>query len=528
LWRAGTLTQRCGADNRRMSNRPCLQDFIDDELLRAPMTFDAVVDAVHACWQMRLPVHDRLDGNPVRALHLHRDELVAEALHALTQAAQSDLKQGRTAENAPPAPPARALPLALIGEEDVVVDIEIARCVRTIAQMAEIELRELHTFTSALVLDINVARDTNPFRPERFVRALWSGVQRVPLSRPVLTGFMHEAALPLAQALRRGYASASRRLEDQGVTPAAHRTIVQGSTTTWGAEASRYRPPPDLQTLHNSLPAALQTPLAATRSMPRQGVATQSDAQQVELLSTLFSTILNDRALAPQTVAVIQRLQPTVQRLALHDASMLEAYDHPAWRFMDQLVHDLECSAPARLARLQGLCRNLVDHLAAADTPESSQFSWAIVRLAAARRHTLAQDISAAKPQIDKLQRMIQPEAMPSTATMPLDIGTLDTVPAELMPEPRGDTPLAGATTLVQASVPGTVLRVYLQGEWRLLVTLWQDEEQELLLLAEPATDRLWALRQPALVRLLAQRLARRLRVRSLVKRAAGKLLPIA
>jgi hypothetical protein len=114
---------------------------------------------------------------------------------------------------------------------------------------------------------------------------------------------------------------------------------------------------------------------------------------------------------------------------------------------------------------------------------------------------------------------------MPSTATMPLDIGTLDTVPADLMPEPEAGGRPPGAGTLAQASTPGTTLRVYLQGEWRQLQSLWQDSNHELLLLVEPASDRLWALRQAALARLLAEGLARTLRVRSLVRRAADKVL---
>jgi hypothetical protein len=451
---------------------------------------------------------------------------VAEALRALRSAAETDLRGGAAAP-APASAAALLRPgLSLIGEDDVAVDIEIARAIQTIQQLAEAELRELHTYTSALVFDVNVARDTNPFRPDRFVRALWSGVQRVPLSRPVLTAFMHEAAVPLAQALRRGYASASRRLDAQGIVPAAYRTIVHGGSVAWGAEQARYRPPADLHALHDSMPApldALPPPLPLPAFGPSSGSA--HDTQLLELLARLFAAIQNDRSLAPGTVDVLRRLQPVVLRLALRDASMLDAYDHPVWRFMDHLANDLACSAPARSARLLGLCRNLVDHLAAGDPLEASQFSWAIVRLAAARRHALAQALTAAAPQIDKLQRIVHAEAMPSTATMPLDIGTLDTVPADLMPEPDAGARPAGAGTLAQAGTPGTTLRIYLQSEWRQLLSLWQDSNHEVLLLVEPATDRLWALRQAALARLLAERLARALRVRSLVRRAADKVM---
>jgi len=165
---------------------------------------------------------------------------------------------------------ARANDLALIDEDDVAVDIEIARCTRAIKQTAEAELRELHTYTSALVNDVNVSRDTNPFGPERFVRALWHGVQHLPLSRPVQVAFMHDAAEPLAEALRKAYASASQRLQAQGVAPAAYRTIVFGGGTSWGADLTRYRPSEDLHQLQDSISGWLapDTP-GAERRRPR-------------------------------------------------------------------------------------------------------------------------------------------------------------------------------------------------------------------------------------------------------------------
>ena len=526
-----------------MPRRPTLQDFIDDELLRAPMTFDAVIDTVQQRWRLRLPPHSRLDGDPARALQLHRHALVAEALQTLRVAAQHDQAAAThpaAAAAAPPAPGPALADLSLIDEADVAVDVEIARCNQTIRQTAEAELRELHTFTSALVEDVNVARDTNPFRPERFVRALWAGLLRVPLSRPVLVAFLHEAAVPLAQALRRAYGAASQRLQAQGIAPAAHRTIVYGgSGTAWGAETSRYRTaadlrqpphPPDLHRLHDSMPSALDAlaaPAAPHPAHPAHPAHPPSgpDPQLIELLARLFTAIQNDPSLGAPTVALLQRLQATVLRVALQDASPLDSYDHPAWRFMDHLAFDIACCAPARQPRLLGLCRNLVDHLAALDAPDASHFSWAIVRLAAARRHGLDQALASAGPQIQRLQRIASDEASAASVSMALDIGTLDTVPADLLPEPDDPAAPLASHALANATTPGNALRCHLQGEWRQLLCLWQDGAHELLLLGEPATGGHWALRQPALARLMAEGLAWPMRVRSLVRRAADKVL---
>ncbi len=528
-----------------MSRRPTLQDFIDDELLRAPLTFDRVIDAVQQHWRDRLPApHSRQGGDPVRALQQHRDTVVASAVRTLR--ASAGLEPG--AGNAPGAAAAVEAnwELSLIGEADVAVDIEIARCVQTIRQTAEVELRELQTYTSALVQDINVARDNNPFGPERYARAMWAGVQQAPLTQPLLTSFLHEAALPLAQALRQTYASASQRLQSQGVAPAAYRTIVPVGSSAWSPERSRSLTPVDLHALHDSMPAhtdrldtaavrsRLTMPVAqATHAMhaTQAGHATPTnrpDPKLLELLARLFTALQNDAALAGPTLDLLQRLQATVLRLALHDTTPLDTYDHPVWRFMDALAHDIAHCAPARQPRLVGLCRNLVDHLAAIALPEAGHFSWAGQRLAAARKHALAQAVAAAAPRIGKLQRLVDrhnDNDTAPTATMPLDIGTLDTVPAALVPEPAQRTAPALGAALLLACVPGYDLRVYLQSEWRHVQVLWQDADEALLLLGTPATGQHWALRQAALARLLDEGLARPLRVRSLVRRAANQVM---
>ena len=142
--------------------------------------------------------------------------------------------------------------LALIDEADVAADIEIARCTQAVKMEAEVVLRELQTYTSALVNDANVSRDTNPFRPERMVRALWEGVQQLPMARPLMAAFLQDAAQPLANILQRAYAAACRRLEEQGVEPASYRTIVANGLTAWGQTAARYQALEDLHALRTS------------------------------------------------------------------------------------------------------------------------------------------------------------------------------------------------------------------------------------------------------------------------------------
>ena len=391
------------------------------------------------------------------------------------------------------------------------------------------------------------------------MRALWVGVQVLPLSRPVMAAFLHEAAQPLAAGLQRTYQAAWMRLADQGVEPAAHRTIIApgASIGGWGGNSARYRPPAGLESLRGSLPsAATSTWSSALPTLPmpivgadlasqpaRSGSAPQLDAGQpalrsavapglpaatnpelIDLLSRLFDTIQQQFNLAPDTVALLQRLQPAALRLALRDPSVLDTYEHPLWRFMDHLVHNIQTSGAGQRPRLVGLGRNLVDHLSNVDTSAQQGFAWALERLMAAQRHSLAQATASAAPAIDKLRRQVRADAPATTSTMPLDIASLDTVPAELMTEPAAARP-ASSVLAADGLRVGTVIRAYLQSDWRTLQALWQDDGHELALLLEPATDRLFALRQAALARLLAEGLAQPLRVRSLVRRAADRVL---
>jgi hypothetical protein len=334
-------------------------------------------------------------------------------------------------------------------------------------------------------------------------------------------------------ALRMAYAGAVARLDEQGVEPAAHRTILYPSATVWGGDGGRWRAPEVLQSLRDSMPmplgdlpappavrspAAAPAPARATAAPPPA-----TDPQLIELLSRLFDAIQGDRGVPADVAALLQRLQPTVLRVALLDPSLLTSYDHAVWRFMDQVAHQIALCAPSDRLRLSGLCRNLIDHLAGGEASDSSRFTWALDRLAANHRHGLSQAVAAAAPVIARLLRAAQADAQPSTATMPLDVGTLDTVPAALLPdEPL---PPAADPRAALAGRPGDHWRVYLQGDWRALQLLWHDDGHELWLLRENAADRQWAVRVHAIERLRQERLAHPLRVRSLVQRAAAKVM---
>jgi hypothetical protein len=489
-----------------------LQDFVDDEMLRAPLLFDQVVDAVVEQWRQAMGGGLRQTVDTARVLQNQRSDLVSEAVRSLRRQVQAN----RTAAAPAAAPPAPArLELSLIGEDEVTADIEVARAVERVKSMAEFELRELQAYTSALVGDFNVSKDTNPFRPETYVRALWEGAQRLPLSRSAQAAFLHDAADPMARTLRQGYAAACTRLDDQGVEPAVYRTIVVSPTGRGLSPEQTLAVGVSLQDIRDSLPVPLDEPTPSAHAV--LGVGPRIDPQLIDLLSRLFDAIQSDRNLSPACLALLLRLHPTALRLAVQDTTMLDDYDHPVWRFMDRLAFGIATAHVLEQERWLNFARQLVDHLVGDGAADTARFEWALSRVEAYERHCFERAALLAQPEITNLQLATDHSAQA------IDIGTMDTVPAELLPEAGPAQTAAAHPRLILR--PGEHMRAYLQGDWRLLQLLWMDGMGEVWLLADAAAPRHWALRQSAIERLAAEQLALPLRPRSLVRSAADRML---
>jgi hypothetical protein len=498
------------------SKTPSLHDFIDDEMLRAPLLFDQVVDAVVEQWRQTMGGSSTRPGmDAARMLQNHRADLVSVAVRSLRQQVTSGPPPSGPAGTPTPSGSGARLELSLIGDDEVTADIEISRAVERVKSMAEFELRELQAYTSALVGDFNVSKDTNPFRPEAYVRSLWEGAQTLPCNRTTQAAFLHEAADPLARTLRQGYAAACSRLDDQGVEPAVYRTIVVSPGVRGASAEQTLITGVSLQDLRDSLPAPLdEAPLSSPGAA---GGAQPIDQQLVDLLSRLFDAIQTDRHLGPDCLALILRLHPTALRLAVHDTSMLDRYDHPVWRFMDRLAFGISTAHVIEQERWLSFGRQLVDHLVgdgAADTP---RFEWALGRVDAYERHCFERAVLVAQPEITNLQLRT------GRTAPPIDVGTMDTVPAELLPEPTSMEQLPAVPSL--SLRPGEHLRAYLQGDWRQMQLLWTDEPGEVWLLADASAPRHWALRHSAVDRLAAEKLAAPVQVRSLIRSAAERML---
>ena len=228
--------------------------------------------------------------------------------------------------------------LALMDETLVEADIEISRATQLIDGAAEWELRELQTFTSALIGQSHVTADSNPLRPAAYAQALWSAtcaVNAVPIQRSVL---LRLTAKGLASLLKMAWAAACTRLESQGVEPSVYRTMV--------------------------LPgAAPPSPAPAASPVPTHGVTLPRGFEQ--LLNRLSGSsgdagLITLRELASPLAAP----QPSRGSAPASRAAFTPAFEQ-ALRHIESLVHDqrgdaVESIAPGSASRLRSHSAKLV------------------------------------------------------------------------------------------------------------------------------------------------------------------------
>lgn len=521
---------------------PLLQTFVDDEMLRAPLLFEQVLEGTHEAIRRALPSMNPLQRSALadvqQAMLRQRVSLGEYFMRSLREQVQAELSK-RTPQNA--AAPARMAPvrassLSLVDEEQVSVEVELSHAIQAVKNAAEYELRELQTYVAALVGDLTVAGDHNPFRAETWVRATWAAAQALPLSRSHQIAFMRQASEPLAQQLRVAYASATSRLESLGVEPAAYRTMILPSGSRRGGRTPETTYAPDLARLSETLPAPLDG-APATRASDREhwtevarGVVNRADRQAVELISRLFDAIAQDKRVPADVQWMIARLQGPAMRLSLLDRSLLDQHRHPLWHFINGFVFAAEMVPdehdPERLQLLK-LAQTTIEQIASEPSPSSSLYRWALERLSVFLDKRLARRLAAQASQVGALQklesRVVQEAAPPSTTSGALDHHQLDTVPAEFMDTvpPAADDEAERWMRTLRA---GDWVRMYFQGRWRQAQLLWLGHSREFLLFGDGGSDETWAMRSGALRMLHGHHLAKTLKVRSIVGSAAARV----
>jgi hypothetical protein len=557
-----------------------LQQFVDDELLRAPLLFDQLVDAVvdragHTA-PMLSPTQRSSLGDMVLSLKVHRQRLADAFMRSLREQVAKELSQGAPRLPSPAHPPSvsfDAVPLALVDEDSVAMDVELSRTIEAIKNVAEYEMRELQTFTSALAGDMDVASDHNPFRAETYARATWAAAQGLTASRAHQVAFLRQAGEPLAQLLRRSYAASSSRLESMGVEPAAYRTLILPAGSRRGGRAGETVFSTDLQYIRATMPAPLDGPWhqggaaahpggrnrsefaggggdsppahpgsqSASSSRPgarehwsdiARKATSRADQQAVELVSRLFDAISQESRVPEDVKSLVVQLRGPAMRLTLHDSSMLERDSHPLWQFINRLVYEAEMapdsSDPERIQLLR-LGLSTIQQLLAEPEQSTGLYIWALERLSVFLQKRLTRRLATASTQIGALQkledRLTAGQAAPTTMHGTLDVPELDTVPAELLREPGA--PHGGPTDAqrwLDELAPGDWIRMFIQGHWVRARLLWPGERREIWLFGDGASDATWAVRRGALNLMHRERLIKLLKQRSIVASAAARV----
>ena len=551
-------------EGRAVSPPPDLHRFVEDELMRAPLLAEQVIegaiDDIRRSNPAMSPRERAVSADLQRALLSQRPALVGGFVRALREAALRELDGADTAAASLPTGPGA---LSLVDEGEVEVDVEISRAIEAIRSEAEQELRDIMSYTSALVGDMDVARDYNPFRPEIFARALWAGAQCLSLPTAYQLALMRHACTPLAQLVRKAYAGACARLESQGIEPAVYRTIIvygagrrAGAAPEASAEARSAAVDIPLATAAGSAADTLDQILRRAddvmRRLPPDGdrlqreqlrqlqqrqlvasAARADERQTIELLSRLFDVVLGDRRLAPDIQNLVSRLQPPALRAALRDPGTLDDPGHAIWQLMDRVAMQGDLHPPAgdpERARMLRFVHGVLDSLTQEQAREAAAFRWAEDRIRAYERHRFEQRRQAAADEIRSLEDLEARDAAtsgpPSTTHGALDVGQLDTVPAELLDEPlpAGTAAPTGGSEGLESLRAGEWVRLFMQGGWVHAQLLWRGEHQEYWLFADGASPRTWAVRRRALERLQSHQLLGWLHPRSLIADAAERV----
>lgn len=548
------------------------QQFVDDELMRLPMVADQVFDATWRAVQDAVPTLGPLERSVAAELLQagppSRGRMVERFVGSVREHVREKLANGGASSASAPA--AGSGMLALLDEEEIATDVEISHTIEAIRSVAEHELRELATFTSALAGDPDVSRDHNPFSAEAYARAMWDAVQLLPLGKGYQARLMRHGATPLAQVLRKSFAGACARLESQGIEPALHRTLIlPAGTRTARPSESWLGNSPSLLQVRETMPvpmggeaptATSQVPLErviddadkALRSLPADApptvraqllesqrarlvrhARTPVDQQLIEMLTRLFEAMLSDPRVARDVRSVLARMQPSALRLVLRDDSALDDYTHPVWRFMDLTAHLASMHAegsPARDALLLTVERQ-IDAMARESAPDAQLYRRGLDQLIAEDRQRFDARVVRAAADIEAMQRIedrlaADTQSGLTTGLGPLDEGQLDTVPADLLdslPATNGPRPESGAW--LDQRKPGEWLRLFFNGQWQRAQLLCVGRHGDAFLLGRNQTDETIAMRRRALTRLHAEGLLTSLRMRSMLRSAAVQVL---
>jgi hypothetical protein len=533
-----------------------LRKFVDDELARAPSLIDRVLFL--ALNQLRQPrerllstTEEKLRGELAHGLAQHRERCAATFVESLTELVNEDLARRYIDLGLGPGAgePSR---LTLMDDTDLAADVELARTIEQIQDVAEWEQRELQTFTSTLSGLDHVAPTSNPFRAEIMAKAFWYAADALPMARGYQVLFMHVGGEALAQALKLAYAASATRLEGMGVEPSKYRTGVPPTPNAAAdrqafAEESRPAARPAAVEPADLAPpgAGVASPALREGASELHAARAMVDRQITELMNRMFAAVESERGLHPELRQIIRRLKDSTLRMALKDPDMLDDADHPAWHLLDRLAYQSSCRPnlhDPRLTAYVAFASGLVDGVLSAGEQTAAQYQRCVERLDAFAMRQFREQIDEASTEIARLEANERAEAdrtgdgairagslsgepPAEDAGDTVDLPTMDTVPAGLVDLDGGDRGAMPAEQWVGEQHPGRWYRAFFNGRWLLLQLLWHSEGGSQWLFAGEGIDQRHALTRRALVQMRADGLIQPFSERRLMRRAADEVL---
>jgi hypothetical protein len=471
-----------------------MRRFVDDELLRAPMLFDMVVDGTVAAAQNAFP---RMNGveraeaaDLIETLRKQRQRMgqqFVEALRDTVDAAQAGGSGGGrltagmlTLDQATPSM------LSLVDEDAISLDVELSHAIQAVKGIAEHELRDLESYCAALAGDMEMSAEHNPFGPDVMARALWSASQTLAVSRGQQLAFLRHSGDALAQVLKRSYGGAATRLASMGIEPAAYRTLIttSGMRRGMGGTSGDGGWVPDLHRMLDSMPAPLDMQADAAPAVSRHGAlgptrrpdtrgpqapsgstvagalapegplthsghgaslrqselaevarqaTTRIDRQAVELISRLFDALADEPRMPADVKMLISRLHAPAMRLTLRDSTVLDPHRHALWSFINRFAYHAEMVPdPSDPERLKYLrmASQLIDQIAAA-APTSAPYDKALVLLDTFLHQKLARRCTGASSQIGALQKLEDRLMRDATAATLSTLSGIDSHPLD-------------------------------------------------------------------------------------------------
>ena len=305
------------------------------------------------------------------------------------------------------------------------------------------------------------------------------------------------------------------------------------------AEPLAIAPAPDA-TLYRRAQAQLDAFLDGQRQTQLRAAKSTVQALQLaerrEILEQQLAARLNEQAAPMRTSPGIRRFVTGAWARVLAASMLREGEQGEATRGYVKLVDELLWSVqlpdhPQSRQRLIGLLPSLLQRLrtgmALIQLPAAEQNSvldeLMAIHTEALRPGGRAEGVALTSAQI--VQRMRDEVLPPATgqggfSDSVIDLGSLETVPAELMPETSADEP----TNRVDGLHEGDRLRLFLNGRWTRVHLLWRSDHALFLLFAGENPAHTHSVTQRALEKLAAAGLMQPLEPRSLVQRALDQV----